>query len=109
MSLDSPQTVLVRVGPFVATCATHEVRDAHITGIDSHTYFLTHTRVECDDHIVHDRDIELPREVQDALRDREYHSAPEGERTYLHGGEAIGERVRPSLLWWSMAKQTWLT
>lgn len=42
-------------------------------GIDLRTYFLSYTGVECDDHIVHDRDIELPREVQDALRDRKYH------------------------------------
>lgn len=80
-----------------------------LPAIDLSTYFLSYTRVECDDHIVHDRDIELPREVQDALHDREYHATLGKERAYLHGGEAIGERVRPSSLWWSMAKQTWLT
>ena len=82
----------------------------HMQGcINSHTYFLSCAGVECHDHVVHGRDIELPREVQDALSDCEYHITPEREITHLHGGEAIGERVRPSSLWWSMAKQTWLT
>ncbi len=61
-------------------------------GKGSPTHLLTSTRVKCHDHPVHERDIELFREVEYALRCGESRVSAGSmmDEAYLHGGKAIG-------------------
>ena len=59
-----------------------------------YTHLLASTRVESHHHSVHERDIELFGEVENALRDcKSRRETPDGRATYLHSGKGIDGRV----------------
>ena len=55
------------------------------------TYLLPRTGVETHHHPVHERDIELSGEVEDALKEDEWRALGTGggATAYLHGGNTI--------------------